>query len=184
MPKLYFRYGAMNSSKSANAIMVAHTYASQGKSAIVIKSSLDTRDTFGNLVSRAGLTHKVDLIVQPNQKINVKELKHTDCIIVDEVQFLDPQHIDELRAICEHTPVICYGLRTDYKTKLFPASARLMELADVIEEIPTTCQLCHKRAIINAKIINGEIMREGSDEFQVGGNELYHPMCWLCWKKK
>jgi thymidine kinase len=181
MPKLYFRYGTMSSAKSANAIMVAHTYSSQGKYAAILKSSVDTRDNAGHVVSRAGLSCPVDLVVCPGTGIDREAIKAADCIIVDEAQFLDPEQIEELREMSMDVPVICYGLRTDYRTRLFPASARLMEIADVIEEVKTTCQLCDKKAVINAKVQNGRIVRDGSDAVQVGGNELYQPLCWKCW---
>ena len=183
MPKLYFRYGAMNSSKTANLLMVAHNYRSQGKNVILIKPNIDNRVDVLQITSRMGISMKADIVVTSDTDLS--QIQHTDCILVDECQFLTPLQIEQLRVLTNTTPVICYGLRTDYKTILFPASKRLMELADNIEEIKTVCVYCNSKAIINAKFtIENEqkyILKQGSSEPEIGAEEKYQAMCWYCW---
>jgi thymidine kinase len=141
----------IHSAKTLNLLAVAHTYRQQGKNIMLLKPEIDTRFGVDAISSRAGLQQKADLIVksdtnilkaiQPNLRVNIS------CFLVDEVQFFEPKHIDQLRTITSvwDIPVICYGLRTDFKTNFFPGSRRLMELADNIEEIKTTCQFCNKK---------------------------------------
>mgnify|MGYP005650156181 FL=1 len=151
MPKLYFRYGTMNSSKTANLIMTAHNYKSLGKKVCIIKPCLDSRTEHVN--SRALGDLEVDILVDEHTIIN-KLNPEISCVLVDEAQFLSERNIDNLRELTLTTPVICYGLRTDYKSKLFEGSKRLMEIADTIEEIKTVCVNCvEKKSIINAKYI-------------------------------
>jgi thymidine kinase len=190
MPKLYFRYGAMNSSKSANLLMVAHNYRSQGRDIVVMKPAIDDRDGKGIVSSRAGLSCDVDILVRPDislLSLLSGKLNKISCILVDEVQFLTKENIDELRILADECPVICYGLRTDYKSHLFPGSQRLLELCDSIEEIKTICVSCSKKAVMNAKfIVKGgvrEIIKGGSDEPDLGSEEKYQAMCWSCWSK-
>lgn len=150
MPKLYFRYGTMNSSKTANLLMVAYNYKSQGKKVVLMKPSIDTRFGANNIKSRAVQEMEADIIILPCRR--VFELPNdVSCVLVDEAQFLTPINVEGLRNLSQHVPVICYGLRTDYKAYLFPGSKRLLELADTIEEIKTICVNCNKKAIINAK---------------------------------
>ena len=183
--KLYFRYGAMGSSKSANMIMTAYNYKKQGKKVMILKPGLDTRDEKNSVVSRVGIQMKVDLLVYNFVSIEQYIDINTDCVLVDEVNMLEPKHIDQLRNITKICPVICYGLRTDYMTKLFPASQRLMELADSIEEVKTTCVKCNKKAIISAKYRmekgNVVIVKSGSSKIELGGDDKYQAMCWSCW---
>jgi len=184
--KLYFRYGAMSSSKTANLLMVAHNYEQQNKKVLIIKPKID--DRFGSEVikSRAGLERNADLIINFGESLLDKKINFTNynIILVDEVQFLSENNIDELRKITLVVPVICYGLRTDYKTKLFPGSKRLMEIADSIEEIKTTCNFCTKKAIINLKHNNGKIVKDGSDKIDLGAEDKYLSSCWFCWYSK
>ena len=188
--KLFFRYGAMGSSTSMNLLMTAHNYEVQDKNVFLIKPKLDNRDDPDMIVSRTGAKKKVDLLVDEltdigfhfSYKTNHSAIKFS-CILVDESQFLEPCHIDQLRLLSIRVPVICYGLRTDFRTKLFPASKRLLEIADNIEEVKTTCVNCNHKAIINAKFRQAEgkiILREG-DQIEIGGDDLYQPMCWKCW---
>jgi len=191
MSKLTFRYGTMNSSKTANLIMVAHNYYSQDKQIFLIKPDCDTR--FGNdmIKSRAfekGL--KADLILSPyTNDINtyINNYEKLECILVDECQFLSVENIEALRNINLNIPVICYGLRTDYRSKLFPGAQRLMEIADSIEEIKTVCVFCSNKAIINSKYYVQEnkqyIIKDGNIQIDLGGNEKYQPLCWNCWNK-
>ena len=139
MPKLYFRYGVMNSSKTAQLIMVAHNYRSQGKNVLVLKSSIDIRED--NIYSRAIESIPVDKIIFPDRPIFENfDFTNIYCILVDECQWLSESNVDELKLIATSTtPVICYGLKTDYKSKLFIGSKRLLEIADSIEEIKNIC---------------------------------------------
>lgn len=182
--KLYYRYGAMGSSKSMNLIMVAHNYRNQNKKVIIIKPKIDNRYSQDMVASRTGMKIKADILVEEKTELRNINVKDLSCILVDECQFLEPKHIDQLRELTLYVPVICYGLRSDYRTNLFPASRRLMELADSIEEIKTTCINCNSKAIINAKLKeNKRIIKEGTKVVEVGGDELYQPMCWYCWYK-
>jgi thymidine kinase len=185
MPKLYFRYGAMSSSKTANLLMVAHNYEIQNKKILIIKPQIDVR--FGNnlIKSRAGLEKPADIVLSQDENIFDKNIDFSEynAILVDEVQFLTEKQIEDLRYLTKYLPVICYGLRTDYRLKLFPASKRLLELADSIEEVKTTCHFCNKKAIINLKFnnVNGSIIKDGNDEVDLGAEDKYLGSCWFCW---
>jgi thymidine kinase len=181
MPKLYFRYGTMNSSKTANLLMVAHNYVSQGKKVFTIKPSVDDRVSRSMITSRAISGIPADYILSYNDTILPCISPDVKCILVDEAQFLSPANVDALRALTKTFPVICYGLRTDYRAQLFPGSKRLMEIADSIEEIKMVCVRCNSKAIINSKIIDGHIVREGSGDIDIGAEEKYAAMCWSCW---
>jgi thymidine kinase len=191
MPKLHFRHGAMNSSKTANLLMVAHNYRSLGRSVIIMKPSLDTRDGEGIVSSRAGISMPVDLSISYDTDILTafkSMVGPVSCVLVDEAQFLTSGNVDQLRELSLTCPVICYGLRTDYMTNLFPGSKRLMEVADSIEEIKTVCVTCSKKAIVNAKFLVDDtgrhiIIREGSSEPDLGSEEKYRASCWECWIK-
>lgn len=189
MPKLYFRYGTMNSSKTANLLMIANYYLTQGKTVFLIKPSIDNRTSIDKISSRAGISMVSDVVTdQQTNLLDIQQIRMVDCILVDECQFLTPLQIEQLRELTRYTPVICYGLRTDYKTRLFPGSRRLMELADNIEEVKTICVQCRKKSIINAKFLINEkeqkvIIREGSSEPDIGAEEKYQPMCFFCWKE-
>jgi thymidine kinase len=186
MPKLYFRYGTMNSSKTANLLMVAHNYKTQGKKALIFKPEIDDRFGKNVIKSRTGLSDEVDVIISEDTKLdNILLEDNVVCILVDEANFLLPKHVDQLRNFTKYVPVICYGLRTDYKSNFFPGSQRLMEIADTIEEIKTICVTCHKKSIINAKfsLVEGKkyIIKTGSDKPDLGAEEKYQSMCWECW---
>jgi len=186
MPKLYFRYGTMNSSKTANLLMVAHNYRSQGRSPILMKPSVDTRFGDQTINSRAVEGQKVDILLTPDiDSFSDLKIDNTSCVLVDEAQFLSELNVDALRELTKKVPVICYGLRTDYKSRLFSGSKRLMEIADTIEEIKTVCLCCCKKAIINCKFYTEEgarvIVKDGSSEPDLGAEEKYIPMCWACW---
>ena len=184
MAKLYFRYGTMGSSKTANALMTRYNYIERGQTAIMIKPDGETRDGFDIIKSRIGLSckcHDFSWLKNTITKMPKKEI--WDCIIVDECQFLTPLQVDYLADIVDiyDRPVICYGLRTDFLGNLFDASARLMAIADVIEEIPTVCW-CGKKAQFNARIKNGEITKTGK-QIKYGGNESYISLCRKHYKK-
>ena len=184
MAKLYFKYGAMGSSKTAQALITKYNYEENDMRVWLIKPSADTRDGVSSVRSRIGLEAQCE-VMTPQTDIHARYLdsQHNCChvIIADEAQFFTPTQIDQLRAIVdEHNiPVICFGLRTDFQTKLFPGSHRLMELADCIEEIKTMCD-CGAKATVNARIIDGYIVTEGA-QVVLGGNDSYIAMCHRCY---
>ena len=187
MAKLYFRYGAMGSSKSANILMVRYNYEERGQYAILLKPRTDDRDGEHKIQSRIGFSapsEYVDYFLKEISKLwNGKETeylyhgKKVNAILVDEAQFLSPEEVDTLSDIVDfyEIPVLCYGLRTDFLNHLFPGSRRLMEIADVIEEVPTVCW-CGKRAQCNTRYSNGKIVREGA-QIMLGSNESYVALC-------
>ena len=185
MAKLYFKYGAMGSSKTAQALITKYNYEENDLKVWLIKPSADTRDGKQILRSRIGLEAEVE-VIPPEMDILARfdETRRGDCnvIIVDECQFLTEQQIDELRAIVNdrNVPVMCFGLRTDFKTRLFPGSRRLMELADEIQEIKTMCD-CGAKATVNARIDgSGHIITQGA-QVVLGGNDSYIAMCHKCY---
>lgn len=192
MAKLYFRYGAMRSAKTLNLLAVAHNYKAQGKNIAIIKPAIDNRYGIGIVESRAGLKEEADIVVRNNDErpmdtllrahFDSSDLSNASCILVDEAQFVSPHVIDQLRQISltYDVPVICYGLRTDFRARLFPGAARLMELADSIEEIKVTCQFCNKKATMNMRILNGKPTLNG-EQIQIGGDESYIPVCYRCY---
>ena len=186
MAKLYFKYGAMGSSKSAQALITQFNYEELGMSVWLIKPSTDTRDGADIIRSRIGLERRARVIT-PEQDIREeyrREGKH-DVIIADEAQFFTPEQIDQLRCLVdtEDLPVLCFGLRTDFLTHFFPGARRLMELADSITEIKTVCA-CGRKATVNARIDRqGRMVTQGSEGL-LGGNDSYVAMCHKCWKQK
>ena len=184
MAKLYFKYGAMGSSKTAQALITKYNYEENDMKVWLIKPSADVRDGVNILRSRIGLAAEVEIITPQTDVYALFEKTrngHCDVIIVDECQFMTPEHIDQLRAIVNDfsVPVICFGLRTDFQTKLFPGSMRLMEVADTIQEIKTMCD-CGAKATVNARIIDGYIVTEG-EQVVLGGNDAYIAMCHKCY---
>lgn len=176
MAKLYFRYGAVGSAKTLNLLAVAHNYRQQEKRILILKPALDTRFGANRVRSRAGLEQEADIVLAAGEQINESRLPGIDCLLVDECQFLDPQAIEQLRRITTdfNVPVICYGLRTDFRRRLFPGSQRLLELADAIEEVKTTCAFCNKKAIYNLKMVGGRAVG-GADSDAVGGASSNDP---------
>ena len=187
MAKLYFRYGVMGSSKSAQALITKFNYEEQGMRVWLIKPAADTRYGTDVVRSRIGLEQTGDVITEDMNLFEIfrdREKEFNDVIIADEAQFLTPQHIEQLRDIVDNynVPVFCFGLRTDFRTKMFPGSARLFELADSVSELKTVCT-CGGKAMVNARIDGeGNIVTEGA-QIMLGGNESYRPMCYKCWKK-
>ena len=183
MAKLYFKYGAMGSSKTAQALITKYNYEENDMKVWLIKPSADTRDGADILRSRIGLEAQVEVIA-PTVDVFARFLgqhnRKCDVIIVDECQFMTEKQIDQLRSIVDeqNIPVLCFGLRTDFQTKLFPGSRRLMEVADVIEEIKTMCD-CGAKATVNARINDGYIVTEGA-QVVLGGNDCYIAMCHKC----
>lgn len=204
MAKLYYRYGTVSSAKTLSLLAVAENYKIQGRSVVLIKPKLDNRFGLHIIRSRAGLETTADILLSEegghaysnDNKLQTflhlpslpifQQSSDVFCVLVDEAQFLSPIHIEELREIAsEHgIPVICYGLRTDFRSRLFPASKRLLELADSIEEIKTTCFYCgYSKAIMSLKHVDKVASLEGPP-IQLGCEESYHPACFKCYKKK
>ena len=186
MAKLYFKYGAMGSSKSAQALIAKFNYEEQGMRCWLIKPATDTRDGVATVRSRIGLEAEGDVIAPED---NIGDLYQSagwcDVIIADEAQFFTPAQIDQLRDIVDtaDVPVMCFGLRTDFLTHLFPGARRLMEVADSITEIKTICT-CGRKAVVNARLdAEGNIVTQGQ-QVMLGGNDTYTAMCHRCWKKK
>ena len=184
MAKLYFKYGAMGSSKTAQALITKYNYEENDMSVWLIKPSADIRDGAAILRSRIGLQANVEIMTPETDIYRLFKLTrkdHCDAVIVDECQFLSSEQIDQLRAIVDDfdVPVMCFGLRTDFQTHLFSGSRRLMEIADAIQEIKTMCD-CGAKATCNARVVDGYIVTEGA-QVVLGGNEAYIAMCHRCY---
>ena len=186
MAKLYFKYGAMGSSKSAQALITKFNYEELGMTVWLIKPSIDTRDGAGIVKSRIGLRAEAQVITPADDIVaEYRKVGRHDVIIADEAQFFTPEQIDQLRELVDtdDLPVLCFGLRTDFLTHFFPGAQRLMELADSLTEIKTVCA-CGRKATVNARIDErGRIVTHG-DQVLLGGNDRYIAMCHQCWKRK
>lgn len=179
MAKLYFRHGPVNSAKTLQLLTVAHNYRAQGKQILLLKPRLDTRYGIETIASKAGLSATADILVDD---VTVLPRQVTvSCVLIDEAHFLSTSIIDQLRdvATVDNVPVICYGLRTDFRKNLFEGSKRLFEVADSIEEIKTVCYYCHKKAIFNLRLSG-----QDGPSVQLGGTESYSPACAKCfWER-
>jgi len=177
MAKLYFRYGAMGSSKTANAIMVQYNYQERGQKALMVKPALENRDGARTVASRSGLKTECEFI----ENLTLEDARKYDCIIVDEAQFLTKAQVQLLVDIVDlgNVPVICYGLRADFRGNLFEGSLWLLAWADSIEEIKTVCW-CGKKATCNARLSGGRVVKEG-EQVLLGGNESYIALCRKHW---
>jgi len=175
MAKLSFRYGAMGSSKTANALMIKYNFEEKGKKAILLKPRLENRDGATKIKSRIGIESECVFIEDFLRDID--KYNDLDCIIIDESQFMTAEQIDLISDIVDYKdiPVIAFGLRTDFQGNLFEGSKRLLEIADEIQEITTICW-CGKKARFNARVINGEVQKTG-EQIQLGGNESYTSLC-------
>lgn len=188
MSKLYFRYGAMNCGKTTALLQVAHNYEERDMKVLILKPKIDTKGN-DKIVTRIGLKRKVDHLIDGNENLNnylSKVKKDVACILVDEAQFLTRDQVDELFMFCKlkNIPVICYGLRSDFKTIAFPGSLRLFEVADNLEELYTICR-CGKKAKFNARIVNGEFTSSGLQVAIDGENEVsYESLCGKCYLEK
>ena len=181
MAQLYFKYGAMGSSKTANALMTRFNYEERGQKTLLVKPRLDTRDGDHMVVSRIGLTYPC-IYFDEMQQLSVMELQQNACVIVDEAQFLTREEVMYLVGLVDdwNIPVICYGLRTDFKGELFPGSAELLATADVIEEVKTICW-CGKKATFNARFdAAGKVLKEG-EQVVLGANDQYIGLCRKHW---
>jgi thymidine kinase len=185
MAKLYFRYGTMGSAKTLNLLAVAHSYRTQGKNVLLAKPLLDNRFGEKTVKSRSGLQLEADLLIDSETRFSESLLKELHCVLIDEAQFLGAEFVDHLREIATlfGVPVICYGLRGDFKKNLFEGSRRLLELADQIEEIKSTCFDCNKKAVFNMRLVNGVAVTEGP-EIQLGADEAYIPVCDSCYRER
>lgn len=182
MAKLYFKFGAMGSSKSANCLMAKFNYEQKGKKTILLKPKCDTRSPENEVNSRIGLSSKAKSIAYDDD-INVDEMKNYDVILVDEAQFFAPKQIETLKYIASilDIPVLCYGLLTNYKLTLFEGSKRLVELADSLQEIKSICD-CGKKANVNCLLDkDGKVITEGNDV--VIGDTEYRALCYSCYYK-
>lgn len=186
MSKLYFRYGAMNCGKTTNLLQVAHNYEERGMNVVLLKPAIDTKAN-SRVSSRIGVEREVDHLIMPDEKLKGYLMLIKDkvsCVIVDEAQFLSEGQVDELFVFSKMTdiPVICYGLRADFRSELFPGSKKLFELADSIEELYTICR-CGKKARFNARIVNGEFTLMG-DQVAIDGDVQYESLCGKCYLRK
>ena len=184
--KLYFKYGSMGSSKTAQALITKYNYEENGMLVWLIKPAADQRDGAIILRSRVGLEAPAEVVAPERDLLEAYRLRgRTDVIIVDECQFLTAAQIDQLREIVdsENIPVLCFGLRTDFRSTLFEGSRRLFEVADTITEIKAICD-CGAKATTNARIdSDGYVVTEGAQVF-LGGNDSYIAMCHACWRKR
>ncbi len=188
MPRLYFKYGTMGSSKSAQALMCKFNYEQKGMTVLLVKPSLDNRgDVDKPMVrSRIGLVSDCK-IIKPSQSFfdlfnDFKDKHGCDCIIVDEAQFCITEQIDQLKQLTKLVPVLCYGLLNDFRCKLFEGSKRLVELADSLQEIKSVCR-CGRKSTVNARFIDGKCVDDGPVVF-IGGDESYENMCYWCWQEE
>lgn len=186
MAKLYFRYGAMNSGKSTALIQVAHNYEERGQRVLIVKPATDTKSA--GVLSRIGVGRRADLVAGPadpvRERVLAGRVPAVDCVLVDEAQFLAPGQVDDLfrLAVDDGVPVIAYGLRSDFRTRGFPGSIRLMELAHSIEELKTICR-CGRKAVLNARTVDGAFTRTG-DQVAIDGDVGYESMCGACYVRE
>lgn len=189
MSKLYFKYGAMGSSKTAQALMCRFNYIQKGFNVFLFKPLADNRCVENGIPlvsSRIGLKSECIEFSKNDSFINLANTyninNERDIIIVDECQFMTKEQVDQLKDISVKIPVLCYGLLTNYKTELFEGSKRLVEIADSLKEIKSVCK-CGKKATVNARIVNGKITING-EEVIIGGDESYEGMCYKCFKTR
>ncbi|AOX66704.1 thymidine kinase [Curtobacterium sp. BH-2-1-1] len=197
MAKLYFRYGAMNSGKSTGLLQAAYNYEERGHRVLLAKPSVDTKGD-REIVSRLGVTRTVDIVFTPDADVRaaVTEAGASDpesdrldgmvrpvsCVLVDEAQFLTPRQVDDLLriAVLDEVPVITYGIRTDFRTEAFPGSARLLEVAHSLEELKTICR-CGRKAVFNARKVDGRFVFDGSQVAIDGVDVTYESLCANCY---
>ena len=183
MAKLYFKYGAMGSSKTAQALITKYNYEENDMRVWLIKPATDNRDGASVIRSRIGLEAEAEAMRPEADLFDLFRQRNADVVIVDECQFFPPEQIDQLRRIVDdlNIPVLCFGLRSDFQTKLFPGSRRLFELADSIQEIKTICD-CGSKATVNARVVDGYVVTEGA-QVLIGGNDCYIAMCHRCYRR-
>ncbi|MFJ3035083.1 thymidine kinase [Curtobacterium pusillum] len=197
MAKLYFRYGAMNSGKSTGLLQAAYNYEERGHRVLLAKPSVDTKGD-REIVSRLGVTRTVDIVFTPDADVRSAVgdagaldpesdrldgmVRPVSCVLVDEAQFLTPRQVDDLLriAVLDEIPVIAYGIRTDFRTEAFPGSARLLEVAHSLEELKTICR-CGRKAVFNARKIDGRFVFDGSQVAIDGVDVTYESLCANCY---
>lgn len=192
MSKLYFRYGAMNSGKSTALLQAAHNYEERGQRVLLAKPAVDTKGD-RRIVSRLGVTRDVDVTIAPDDDVldrfraerdAVREATGRDvaCLLVDEAQFLSPAQVDDLMRIAtvDDVPVLAYGIRTDFQTVAFPGSRRLLEVAHSLEELKTICR-CGRKAVFNARSVDGVFVFDGDQVAIELGNVVYEALCAACY---
>jgi len=182
MAKLYFRSGAMNCGKTTALLQVAHNYEEKGMNILLIKPKVDKKGE-DKIVSRLGIERKVDILLDSKEKLkDILNLDNINCILVDEVQFMTKEQIKELWMIAKlkDIPVICYGLKTNFKSELFKGSKPIIELADELDELITICK-CGKRAKFNARVVNGKYEKVGQEVAIDGIDAKYEPLCGKCY---
>ena len=179
MAKLYYRYGAMGSSKTANAIMVRHNYLERNQRVLMVKPRLDARDGANIVASRSGLQCECNFV----EDLQNLDLKAYDCVIVDEAQFMTKAQVEYLVHVVDdlNVPVIAYGLRADFRGEFFEGSLWLMAWADTIEEVKTICW-CGKKATCNARVVDGRVIKTG-EQSVLGGSESYTSLCRRHWQE-
>ncbi|MCH5151267.1 MAG: thymidine kinase [Clostridiales bacterium] len=188
MPKLYFKYGTMASSKSAQALMCKFNYEQKGMKVLLVKPALDTRDDEEERMvrSRIGLKAKCYTISPSDSFIDLFEKASKDvvydCIIVDEAQFCTTEQINQLKQLTKRVTVLCYGLLLDFRCQLFEGSKRLVELADSLQEIKSVCR-CGRKSSVNARFVDGKCVDDGPVVL-IGGDEAYESMCYWCWQEE
>ena len=188
MSKLFFRYGAMNSGKSTAMLQVAHNYEERDQRVVLVKSSVDTKGN-DQIVSRLGVTRTADILLSPGQDLRAA-LRERDaesgqdiaCVLIDEAQFLTPEQVDQALAIAvlDGIPVVAFGIRTDFRTRAFPGSQRLMEVAHSLQEMKTICR-CGSKAIFNARLGEQGIIRDGDQVMIDGEQARYEALCARCY---
>ncbi len=185
MAKLYFRYGTVGSAKTLNLLAVTHNYQQQNKKVFLLKPCLDVRFGMDEVTSRAGLTKKADMLIDDDTVLHPATFQDISCVLVDEAQFMSKSVIDQFRFIATvlNIPVICYGLRTDFRGELFEGARRLFEIADSFEEVKTTCAFCNKKAIFNLKLVEGLPTLTGPT-IELGSEEKYLPACAVCYREQ
>lgn len=183
MAQLYFKYGAMGSSKTANALMTRFNYEERGQQTLLVKPRMDTRDGDHTVASRIGLAYPC-VYFGELKDLTIMELQQNACIIVDEAQFLTREEVMYLVYLVDDLdiPVICYGLRADFKGDLFPGSEALLVLADKLEEVKTICW-CGRKATFNARFDReGHVLKEGQ-QVVLGANDQYIGLCRKHWRE-
>lgn len=180
MAQLFFKYGAMNSGKTIEILKVAHNYEEQDKTVLIFTSAVDDRDKIGVVASRIGIKRAAIPVYSETDMYAIVEGQTTTpfCVLVDESQFLQKKHVLQLANVVDklHIPVMAFGLKNDFSNELFEGSKYLLLYADKIEEIKTICWYCHKKAIMNMRLVNGKPVYQG-EQIQIGGNEAYIPVC-------
>lgn len=196
MAKLYFRYGAMNSGKSTALLQAAHNYEERGQHVLLAKPAVDTRGD-SRVVSRLGVTREVDFLIEPGDDVlhtflgNKQRIERErgiiiSCLLIDEAQFLSGRQVEQLFrvAVSERIPVLTYGIRTDFQTRAFPGSARLLELSHTLEEMKTICR-CGRKALLNGRKRDGHFIAEGSQiAMDEDADVTYESLCGACYMEE